>query len=248
MRRRFGAAGLVLVLALPLPAGGQGQDRWQADLGGANIPYNAKFTFSRIRYRGTGWFGGSSWSHDYPRADRHLPLILKELTMLQPNVEGSNVFDLDDPEVFVHPIIYVSEPGFWHATESQAANLRRYMLKGGFVIFDDFEEEQLQNLETQLRRALPEHHPIEIDITHPIFHSFFEMKRIDFPHPLVNVIPRYFGIFEDNNPRRRMMAILNHNNDLAEYWEWSASGLFPVDVTNDAYKLGVNYIIYAMTH
>jgi hypothetical protein len=62
------------------------------------------------------------------------------------------------------------------------------------------------------------------------------------------VDPKYYGLFEDNDPRRRMMAIVNYNNDLAEYWEWSAQGYFPVDTSNDAYKLGVNYVIYGLTH
>jgi hypothetical protein len=74
------------------------------------------------------------------------------------------------------------------------------------------------------------------------------MKRIDFPHPLVDVIPSYYAMFEANDPARRIVALANYNNDLAEYWEWSSTGMFPVDLTNEAYKLGVNYIIYAMMH
>jgi hypothetical protein len=245
---RRGAA-LLLAIALPLAASGQGPNQWEPDLESTdNVPYNGRFTFSRIRYGGGGWFGNASWAHDYPRADRHMPQILSELTTLEPNLSGSNVFDLDDPEIFRHPIIYVSEPGFWRMRESHVQKLRAYMLKGGFVIFDDFEEEQLYNLQAQLRRSLPEYEPIEIDVKHPIFHTFFETTNIYIPHPMVPVIPRYLGIFENNDPSKRMMAILNHNNDLAEFWEWSDSGLFPVDYTNEAYKIGINYIVYGMTH
>ena len=79
--------------------------------------------------------------------------------------------------------------------------------------------------------------------------AFFRMKTIDFPHPMQPYLrARYFGIFEDNDPRKRMLAMINHNSDLAEYWEWSATGMFPVDITSDAYKLGVNYIVFGMTH
>jgi hypothetical protein len=74
------------------------------------------------------------------------------------------------------------------------------------------------------------------------------MKRIDFPHPLVNVIPSYFAMFEDNDPTQRIVVLANYNNDLAEYWEWSSTGMFSVSSTNEAYKLGVNYIIYGLTH
>lgn len=89
---------------------------------------------------------------------------------------------------------------------------------------------------------------IQIDIDHPIFHCFFDLENIDFPHPLVPVYPSYFGIFEENDPTKRMLAIVNYNNDVAEYWEWSDQGFFPVDITNEAYKLGINYVVYAMTH
>jgi hypothetical protein len=134
-------------------------------------------------------------------------------------------------------------------SEREARGLRDYVMKGGFLIFDDFEGRQWDNMEAQLRRAFPEYHPIEIDTRHPIFHSFFELDTISVPHPLVSGIePGYWGLFEGNDPARRMLAIINHNNDLAEYWEYSDRGFFPVDLTNDAYKLGVNYIIYAMTH
>ena len=60
--------------------------------------------------------------------------------------------------------------------------------------------------------------------------------------------PTYYGIYEDNNPARRLMVIANHDNDVAEYWEWSGKGLFPVDSSNEAYKLGVNYMLYGLTH
>ena len=247
MRSWLRAVVALVALGLPLAASGQ---RWfgsQGDL--SNIDYNGRFTFTRIRYGGGGFFrGGSSWAHDYPQADRHLARILGDLTSIDPNQDRSNVFDLDDPEIFRYPIIYVSEPGFWHATDQDADRLRQYLLKGGFAIFDDFEGRQLYNLEAQLRRALPEYQPIEIGIEHPIFHSFFEMTNIYSPHPMVPVTPVYFGLFVDNDPGKRMLAIINHNNDLAEYWEWSDTGMFPVDFTNEAYKLGINYIVYGMTH
>ena len=100
----------------------------------------------------------------------------------------------------------------------------------------------------QMARALPDHHWIPLTVDHPIFHSFFDIQKLDVPHPSVNVIPSYRAIFENNDPSRRMIALANWNNDLAEYWEWSAEGLFNPDPTNDAYRLGVNYIVYAMTH
>jgi hypothetical protein len=250
MRVRLQVGAFLLLLVVATIAAEQGRNRWEPELEFAtdNVEYNGRFTFARIRYGSGRFWNGASWAHDYPRADRHLPRILTDITTADATLEGSNVFDLDDDQIFEHPLIYLSEPGFWRITESEAANLRRYLLKGGFIIFDDFEAEQWYNFEAQVRRALPEYRMIQIDVTHPIFHSFFEMKTIDFPHPLVNVMPRYYGVFEDNDPTKRMMAMVNYNADLAEYWEWSDTGMFPVNFTSEAYKLGVNYLVYAMTH
>ena len=215
-----------------------------------NVAYNGKFTFTRVRYGGSGYGfrGGSSWAHDYPRADVNLPEVMSEISRLQPNLDASNVFDLEDRTIFHHPILYLSEPGFWGITDAGARNLREYLLKGGFIIFDDFEAEQWYNFEAQFRRALPEAQFIPIDVKHPIFHTFFDLQKLDTPHPLVRVTPVYYGVFEDNDPKGRMLAMVNYNADLAEYWEWSGSGFFAIEETNDAYKMGVNYILYGLTH
>jgi hypothetical protein len=214
-----------------------------------NLRYDGRFIFARIRYgSGGGRFrGGASWAHDYPQADRHLPRIVSEISSVAPRLDGSNVFDLDDPELLRFPVAYLSEPGFWSATDSEVQGLRQYLLKGGFLIVDDFEAEQWYNFAAQMRRALPEYVPIEIDGTHSIFDSFFHVPNPYVAHPLVRVTPEFYGYFEDNDPGKRMLAMVNFNSDLAEYWEWSPTGQFSVDLTNEAYKLGVNYIIYGLT-
>lgn len=216
-----------------------------------NPEYRGRVVFTRIRYGGLlewGSFGRSAWSHDYPRADRHLSRILGEVTAIDAETGGTNVFTLDEEELFRHPIAYLSEPGFWSLRDSEAENLREYLLKGGLIIFDDFEHDQWYNFEANMSRVLPEHRLIEVDVSHPMFRCFFEMETIDFPHPLVDVMPSYFVMFEENDPSKRPLVIVNYNNDVAEYWEWSDTGWLPVDYTNDAYKLGVNYFIYALTH
>lgn len=243
----------LLLMSIPLILAAQDRTPRQPQISGRNPTYTGRFVFTRIRYGppqgalGFRW-RGATWRHDYPRADWHLSQLLRELTTIPVELEGTNVYVLDDPELFRHPVAYISEPGFWTMSDAEARRLREYVLKGGFLIFDDFENEQWDNLQAQLQRVLPEYDPILLDIRHPIFHSFFQMQEIYFPHPLVNVTPSYYGLFEDNDPRKRMLAIINYNNDIAEYWEWSETGWWPVDTTNEAYKLGVNYIMYALTH
>jgi hypothetical protein len=219
----------------------------------ANVPYNADFTFTRVRYGsarggfGGGYGRGSAWAHDYPDADRNMQSMLDEFTAMRANTSGSNVFDLEDREIFRHPILYMSEPGFWRITTEGAANLREYLLKGGFLMMDDFEADQWYDMAEQMARALPDGVWVDIDETHPIFSTFFYVEDIYVPHPLVAVTPRYRVIFENNDPNGRVMVLANHNSDLAEYWEYAASGYFPVDPTNDAFRLGINYLIYGVT-
>lgn len=215
----------------------------------ANPSYDGRFVFTRIRYGGHGrgfGRGGAAWAHDYPDADRNLPRILAELTSVSPVLSGSNVLELEDPEIFRNPILYISEPGFWRITEEGARNLRDHLLKGGFLILDDFEAGQWYNMEDQIERALPERSFVEIDGTHRVFQTLFRVDDPYVPHPLVRVTPRYMAIFEDDDPTKRIMVLANHNADLAEYWEYAGNGFFPVDPTNEAFELGVNYILYGL--
>jgi hypothetical protein len=251
--RRAAVALVCLVMLLPLVASGQGRRRAGPTL--ATVDYDSHFVFTRIRYGASGGLargffrGGGGWEHDYPTADRNLAAILDYITNMRVRLDGSNILDLDDPRIFENPILYMSEPGNWTTTEAEAKNLRAYLLKGGFIIFDDFEgPSHMSNLVAQMKRALPEHSFIKIDVDHPIFQTFFGIKYLNVPHPTVNVPPGYLAIFENNDPSGRMLALANWNNDLGDYWEWSAEGLYGSDPTNDAYRLGVNYIVYAMTH
>jgi hypothetical protein len=219
-----------------------------------NVDYDGRIVFARIRFdtglgpgmgRARGSRGEPPWAHDYPTADTHLMKILKELTVALPRTDGSNVFKFDDPELFDFPIAYVSEPGYWTMSEEEAKGLRNYLLKGGFVIFDDFRFNDWDNLEQQMKRVLPDARWVELNETATVFNSFFEIRNFNFGYYGKET---YFGIFEDNDPKKRLMAVAGHNQDLGEFWEFSDQGMMPVDITNEAYKFGVNYFIYALTH
>lgn len=240
---------LFAVVAL-VPLAAAAQFRSRTPLAAVTVEYNSHFAFTRIRYnRGSFGRGGDGWAHDYPTADRNLGAILDYITNIRVRLDGSNILDLDDPRIFDNPIIYMSEPGYWASNEGEARNLRDYLLKGGLIIFDDFEgPAHWANMTAQMRRALPNHQFLPIDLPHDIFHAFFDIKVLDVPHPTMNVPPGYFAMFENNDPSGRMIALANWNNDLGDYWEWSAEGLYGSDPTNEAYRLGVNYIVYAMTH
>lgn len=217
-------------------------------------PYDGRFTFVRLRWRPEGGrsrgFWNSAWDHDYPRAEQHLSQILSELTGLDVQTQGSRVLALDDPELFRYPIAFMWEPGFWTMSDAEAASFRAYLLKGGFAVFEDFDgPSQWSNFEDQIRRILPAARFARLDETHPIFRSFFEVRHLEsIVHPMNGMTPSYLGVFEDNDPTKRLMIVANFDNDVPEYWEWSGEGLFPFDTSNEAYKLGVNYTIYGHTH
>jgi hypothetical protein len=218
-----------------------------------NIAYDGKFVFARIMYhvQPTGFDNfrrpDLKWDHDYPRAEIHFTRILQQITTLRPYTEGGNILTLDDPELFKYPVAYMAEPGFWSMSEKEMVAFRTYLQKGGFVIFDDFAGPQWFNFERQMRRLLPDALPVRLDTSHPIFDTFYRIESLDYQHPYFGNPSEFYGFFENNDPARRLLAIVNYNNDIAEYWEWSDMGLFPIQLSNEAYKLGVNYIMYGMT-
>lgn len=241
-----------MLLAAAAAAGAQ-------SVGGSDEPsqsYDGRMTFVRLRWRAEGGgFGrrgmwSSAWDHDYPRAERHLARIIDELTAIDIVTDGSRILTLDDPEIFRYPIAFMWEPGFWNLNDREAESFRAYLLKGGFAIFEDFDgPQQWAVFEQQMHRVLPEAQFVRLDPTHAIFDSFFTIKDIDaIVHPMSRIRPSYYGIFEDNDPAKRLMVVANFDNDVPEYWEWSGEGLFPFDASNEAYKLGVNYIVYGLTH
>jgi len=229
-----------------------------------NPSYDGRFTFARIKYRGyLHWSGreGPGWSHDYPDAEQNFTKILRDISVVRPFVEagpivGSALVALDEPELFRYPVSYMSEPGGWQPNDKEIAGFRAYLLKGGFMIFDDFREGwggnyDFSNLREHVARAMPKAKWVELTGKEPIFNSFFkiDLKAAVNPTSAYGTRPpSYWGIYQDNDPKKRLMLIANVDNDIGEAWQWSASGFVPISAANETYKLGVNYVIYALTH
>jgi hypothetical protein len=230
-----------------------------------NVAYDGRFTFVRLKYTtapGGYWYGGwPAWGHGYPISEQNLMNIMNEVSYLNPHVDEVNVLTLDDPELFKYPVAYVIEVDWWAMTDSEAARLRTYLQKGGFLIVDDFKPRRFRGgfgsdfgsgwpvFEAQMKRVLPEGRFVDLDASHAIFHSFFEINRLDIiPQAYIAGTPVFRGLFEDNDPRKRLQILVNYNTDVSQFWEWSGTGLRPIDDTNEAYKLGVNYLIYGLTH
>lgn len=221
--------------------------------------YDGRFVFARLKFpTGPGGYyfrGLPAWAHGYStslqgrRAEDNLSKILNSVTDMKPHVDGTAVVDVADPELFEYPIVYATEPGFMELSDKDAATMREYLQKGGFIIFDDFRGPyDWQNFTESMQRVLPGEHLTEVPLSHPIFHAFFDIGTLDFHQAYDRGTPGFYGMYEHDDQRNRLQMIANFNNDVSEYWEYSDTGFAPIDLSNEAYKLGVNYIVYGMTH
>ncbi len=241
-------------LCLALVSGSMGPLLGLDELDSRLDPHNASlFQFVRIRYNGyldfwsMGRWGPPPWMHDYPRAERNFLKILLEMTSIETTTDSYIILDMDDPQIMNHPIVYVSEPGYWNITDKEADNLREYLSRGGFVIFDDFRGvSEWNNLAGAMRKVLPDRSFQELRLDHPVFHCFNDIETLDVVPPYgVPGKPAFHGILDQQG---RLLAIANYNNDIGDYWEWADDSLTPVNLSNEAFKFGINYIIYGMTH
>jgi hypothetical protein len=249
-RRTVAWVVLVLVVAVPLAAAAQ-----RGGFFGSNrrvryrtVPYDGRFTFVRVQY---AQYGG--WAADYPTMETNLTQILREITELRPHESGSNVHTFDDPELLKYPIAYLSEPGYWYPSDAEVLGLQQYLQKGGFLIVDDFHfQNEWAVFERAMRRVLPSARIERLELSHPIFNSFFQIKSLHVPYPgrlgEQGLIGEFYGIYQDNDASRSLSVIINYNIDIGDYVEWSAANLYNVESTNEAYKFMINYLLYGLTH
>jgi hypothetical protein len=218
--------------------------------------HKAEFTFARLRYEGIGW--RESWTTDYPKADEQFLIGLR-------NWCRSSLAISDDPtttgiegkEIFEYPFVYAVEPGHMILSETDAAALREYLLRGGFLMMDDFwGEREWENVQEQMRKVFPEYTIQDLPLDHPLFHCYFDIDEV-VQVPNVNYIytgitvekggvtPHYEAIRDDSG---RVMVFIARNADNGDAWEWIDEPRYPLKFGLAAYKLGMNVIVYAMTH
>lgn len=225
-----------------------------------------EYTFVRVIYdspmrgygrRGYG-YGGGTWTTDYPEADNNFIVGLREWAgtnlKIAPRPEALEV--LDD-RIFDYPILYVVEPGFMELSDEQALRLREYSARGGFIFFDDFwGDYEWENLVMQLHKIWPDYKPKDLPLNHPIFHSYLDVEEVVQVPNVYNamrgvtsekggIVPHYMGV-EDKNGR--VICFIAYNCDLGDAWEWINDSRYPVKYGLPAYKVGINVVIYAMSH
>ena len=261
MRKRLVMVALLIatlsVTTLAQRGGGRGFQPAFQDPGLVHAKYDGRWAFVRLRYSGgMGGRQGPPWSHDYPEGEHHFMQILDGVTNLDARLDATQIMSLDDPELMKYPIAYMAEPGFWTVNDKEAEAFRTYLLKGGFAIFDDFHSvdrsagggDDWPYFEATMKKVLPDAKFIDLTPAHPIYHTFFEIETFDIVQQYYDPgRPIFRAIFEDNDPKKRMLCMINYNTDISEFWEWSPSGFKPISESNEAYQIGVNWIIYGMT-
>jgi hypothetical protein len=220
---------------------------------------NYEFLFARLAHYSPGFElskDGQAWPTDYPKADRQFLQGLLRYTAIQGRRQEFVVRPSAD-ELYTVPFIYAVEVGYMQLSEDDARKLRQYLLRGGFLMVDDFHgTREWNNFATQMKKVFPEREIEDVDVSEPIFHCFFDIKEL---HELPGLqylysgrifekdgkAPRFAAIYDDN---RRIMVMINHNVDMGDAWEWADLPQYPARYTTQAYRLGVNYIVYALSH
>ena len=210
------------------------------------------FRFIRIRFDdgmpNMRQFGGAAWSHDYPVAEGNFYIAIKRTTTIHVE-EPYLVLELMDERIFEHPVLYLCEPGYWTLNTEEAERLREYLRRGGFILFDDFRGEyEWINLYEQMQRVFPGKEPQELSPDHPIWTIYFDIDPVAAPSLVRGYdgsrdADRYMGYFDDKG---RLMALANHNQDIGDGWEYPDRDFD--NASTVSFQMGINFVIYALTH
>ena len=216
------------------------------------VPYDRQFR------RFTNWTQGyTNWTIDYPRSDRHLSAAVRRLTRLQARSVEQPVNLDDGDDVYNWPWLYGVEVGHWELTDSQVARFREFLLRGGFFMCDDFHGTDEWNVFVHsMQKVFPDRPIVDLENSNPIFHTVFDLDdRYQVPgyqflyskreYEKDGFEPRWRGIFDDKG---RLMVAICHNMDRGDSWENADDPRYPEKFSALGLRIGVNYIIYAMTH
>lgn len=229
------------------------------------FPELREFFFTRVAYSGWsrgGWpgmgRGRGSWSTDYPAADRHFMTVLKRLTNIDA-YDFENVIRLEDDALRRFPFIYALEVGYMDLQQPEITGLRNYLEAGGFLVIDDFwGVQEWRNFELQMAEVLPGRAIEDIPLDHPLFSAFYDIEEVR-QTPAVGrgvngrptwerpdaKVPMVRGIYDDHG---RLMVVINWNTDLGDAWEHAENPFYPLEYSTYAYQVGVNMVVYGMSH
>ena len=215
-----------------------------------------EWAFARLKYPSIFRGRWGSWTTDYPKADRQFVQGVRRLTRIHA-CSAERVIDLSTDEIFYWPWVYAVEVGHWDLTDAQARRLREYLLRGGFLMVDDFHGTwEWSVFMGSMSRVFPDRPVVDIDNKDAIFHVLYDLdERFQVPgiqflrsgrtYERDGIEAKWRAIYDDKG---RVMVAICHNMDLGDAWEWADYPRYPERWASLAYRIGINYIIYAMTH
>jgi hypothetical protein len=206
------------------------------------------------RYDGDWHQGLSLWTQDYPRADRHFSEAMRRLTRMSVRSVEQPV-NLDEGDQFDYPWLYAVQVGEWGITDQQALELREYLLRGGFFMADDLHgSTEWAVFQESMKRVFPDRPIVEVENTDSLFHTVYDLnERFQVPgaahlrlgYKNGGIGAQWRAIYDDKG---RVMVAISYNSDLGDAWEWADSPEYPERFSDLAIRIGVNYVVYAMTH
>ena len=219
----------------------------------------AEWVFARFMYRAIPTYRGrgNNWTIDYPRSDRHLSAAVRRLTRIDARSVEEPVAAEDNDDIYNWPFLYGVEVGHWDLTDLQAAKLRDFLMRGGFFMCDDFHGTwEWDTFVASMKRVFPDRPIIDIPNSDPIFHTVYDLDdRYQVPGEQFIYTQRVYekdgyqarwrGIYDDKG---RLMVAICHNMDLGDSWEHADNPLYPEQYSALGFRIGINYITYAMTH
>jgi len=203
--------------------------------------------------------GGTSWTQDYPRADRHFAAALRRLTRVHARSAEQPVDPDDADDFFNWPWLVAGEMGDWKLTDAQCNILREFLLRGGFLYLDDFwNADEWARFNESMAKVFPDRPVVEIPNEDAIFHSVYDLddryqilgmwalgRRGGMAQRARGTVPHWQGIYDDKG---RVMVAITFNSDVGDSWEWADEPSYPEKFSALGIRLGVNYVVYSMTH
>jgi Domain of unknown function (DUF4159) len=238
--------------SIPLPPDYQDKAEWAF----ARLMYPPGWNDGYANRFELNWHEGQSlWTQDFPRADRHFSAAVRRLTRIQARSVEQCVNLDDGDDIYNWPWLYAVQVGEWGITDSQARKLRDYLLRGGFFMADDFHGTvEWQVFEASMKRVFPDRPIVDIPNSDPIFHTVYDLderyqivgaEHLVEGHKKEGYVARWRGIYDDKG---RVMIAISFNSDIGDSWEWADEPEYPEKYSALGVRVGVNYIVYAMTH
>jgi hypothetical protein len=215
-----------------------------------------EFAFARLRYRSAGGRRRSSWGTDSNAAEHHFAEGVRRLTRIHTR-SSEEIIDVDSDEIYNWPWLYAVEVGYWQLSDSQARRIRDYLDRGGFLMVDDFHGTyEWSVFMASLQRVFPDRPVVDIVDDDPIFHQLYDLReRVQIPgnqflytgrtYERDGVEPKWRAVYDDKG---RVQVAICHNMDLGDAWEWADDPQYPERYASLAYRIGINYLLYSMTH